>query len=96
MKGELKMARKRGVNRTLVVTLATVLCADTEAGMMGSEIVSLSGAIKTKEEALKSARKIIETDDYKVVKVIDLKKEKRFYTMPEEDYIANASYVVVE
>lgn len=90
------MARKRTVNRTLVVTMATVLCADTEAGMMESEIIPLSGAIKSKEEALKSARKVIETDTYKVVKVLDMKQEKHFHTMPEEEYIANSTYVVVE
>lgn len=89
------MARERMVTRTIEATAVTVLCIDTETAEPCNRTVEISGA-KDEKAMLKSAKKLIETDIFKVVKVVNSETIKALYKMPEAQFIANATKEIIQ
>ena len=87
------MARQRMVTRTIEAKKVTVMCADTETAEIYNETVEVSAAIKGEKAMLKAVRKEIETDTYKVIKIVAEESFKALYKMPEADFIAQAEKV---
>ena len=87
------MARKRMVTRTIVSTIATVKCADLAGDTVTKEVINLSGTYKNHEAVLKQARKLMDSESQKVLKVLDTIEETRMYGMSEEEFMANATII---
>lgn len=87
------MARERMVTRTIEAKVVTVLCIDTETAEPENRKVEISGNFKDEKSILKAIKKLIETEDFKVVKVVTTETIKALYKMPETEFIANATKV---
>lgn len=87
------MARKRMVTRTIVSTIATVKCADLVGNTAFKKSVNLSGTFKNTEGALKAAKKLMDSDSQKVLKVLDMQEQTQLYGMTEEEFMANANII---
>ena len=88
------MARKRVVSRTIKATKATVLCINCETAEPFNDSVLLSGVFENDKAMLKAAQKLIETDDVKVVKVVDSSVLLKQYKMAEEKFMELADEIV--
>ena len=82
------------VTRTIVATKATLLCLDTENAEPCNKEVFLSGEYENDKALLKAARKAIETDDFRVAKVVKSEVVTRLYKMAEEKFMENADEVI--
>ena len=81
------MARERMVTRTVEVTVAEVMCLDVTTAEVTVVSYDISGKFNTKEDVLKSLKKVYETDTYKVVAVQSTDTKEILYGMPEIDFI---------
>lgn len=90
------MARERMVTRTIEAKRVKVLCLDTITAEPQNETVEISAAIKGDKAMLKAIKKQIETEDYKVVKIVAEETIKALYRMPEAEFIAKAEKVIIE
>ena len=90
------MARERMVTRTIEANRVTVMCLDTITAEPQNETVEISAAIKGDKAMLKAIRKLIETEDYKVVKIVAESPVKALYKMSEAEFIANATKEIIE
>lgn len=90
------MARRAIVTRSISGTELSVLALDvvtaepqTATYVLSGSFVDKSGAVDEKK-ALKAVRKAYDTDDFKIVKVVDAKPIRKLYGMWEEDFINQA------
>ena len=90
------MARERMVTRTIETTVATALCLDTNTAEPVNKTVPLAGTFKDEKAMLRAVKKQIETDDFKVAKIVDVKIEKALYKQTEAQFIANAVKVELQ
>lgn len=81
------MARERMVTRTVVVTVAEVMCLDVTTAQVDIKDIEISGSFDTKDSILKSIKKAHETDTYKCVAVQDVTEKEVLYGMKEIDFI---------
>ena len=88
------MARERVVSRTIKVAKVTALCLDTVTAEPENRTVEISASIKGEKAMLKAVKKAIETEDFKVVKIVDVTQEEALYVMAEAEFIASANKVV--
>lgn len=86
------MGRKARVTRTIAATDITVLVVDCESAELHNETITASGKVDEKS-ALKIAKKTIENDEVKVVKVVALKTDAKLYAMDEDVFIQNAEII---
>lgn len=89
------MARKRVVSRTITATEVTVMCVEVESG----EVVNKSFTIKHKcnnAEALKEGKRQFETDEFKVVAVVDLNENIYKAEMSEVVFLSSATITPIE
>lgn len=84
------MARAPMVTRELIGTEANVLTVDTEKAETNYANITVQGKYKTAENLLKAIKKIYETDNLQIVKVVDYKKVHKLYGMPCEEFYKNA------
>lgn len=83
------MARTRMVTRTITTVVATAICMEVTSSQV--ETVSLNLPTGTSDtDALKVARKLYETDTYKVVSITETTTVEELYGMLETDFIASA------
>ena len=80
------MARERMVTRTIEVREVEALCFDTEKMTPEKAIIPITG--KPDETKLeKIVRDAIETDTFKLVKIVNVKLSEVLYGMPESEFI---------
>lgn len=81
------MARKRVVSRTIKATQVTCRVINTETEEIDNAVFLLPTAWNDSEKALKKIKKEHETENEKIISVVDMTiiQEKRY--MSEEDYI---------
>ena len=84
------MARKRMVTRTVQTTEAFILALNIESAEPQNIKVLLAGTFKDKASILKSAKKVAETDTFKLVEVVGAEIHEDLYGMSEEDFIKMA------
>ena len=82
--------RKPMVTRTIATTKCTVICLDTEIGEAVHRDVVLPRTYKDEDTMLKEAKKQIDSETVKAVKVVYSTIEEALYGMDEADFIANA------
>ena len=86
------MARKAKITRTIATTKATVLTVDCVSAEITNSTIDIPGKVDEKS-ALKYAKKNLENDDLKVVKIVSIKTDAKLYAMDEETFIANAECI---
>lgn len=84
------MARAKMVTRTIEKTEATVLTLNVLTAEPSNITVNLSGTFDTPDQILKAARKIAETDEVKLVAVVDTRVTSGRYGMPEDVFLTYA------
>lgn len=84
------MARAKNVTRTFSVTNATVLCLNCTTAEPFNETVKLSGVFEDEKQILKAAKKLLESDEISVAKVVDVSVENHLYAMPEQVFLKYA------
>lgn len=82
--------RKAMVTRTIVTTVATAMCVDTTTAEVCNKTVEVARTHKTEESLLKAVKAVIETEELKVVSIVDKYEKETLYGMTEDDFIANA------
>lgn len=82
--------REQLVTRTFKTTKATVLMLDTVSCEPHNETVILPRTYKDVEAVLKATKKLVETEEDKVVKVVDVQEIEQLYGMSEVDFIKYA------
>lgn len=85
------MARVPMVTRTIVSTKVAVMCVDVNAGETCTKVITLPRTYKDNSALLKQAKKAIETDELKVVHVVDKEEQEQLYGMTEQQFIELAS-----
>ena len=81
------MARERMVTRTVVVTTVEVMCLDVTTAQVQIKDFEMSGVYADYESALKSIKKVHETDSFKCVAVQGMTEKEVLYGMKEIDFI---------
>ena len=84
------MARERMVTRTVLVTTATAMCVEVNTCEVKINDYEISGTFSDNEQALKTLKKLYETETFKVVAVQALKENEILYGMSELDFIKQA------
>ena len=84
------MARERMVTRTIVSTEVNALCLNIETTEPFNTSIILSGTFKDNKAVEKAAKKVIDTDTEKCVKVVDYKEKETLYGMTEQKFIEQA------
>lgn len=86
------MARKEVVSRKMVVTVAEVMCVDSEKGVVFTKEVTVKGAPKKEKIFIKRIKTIVEDDNTKLVKVLDKHEEVRKAWMPMQEFLDNCYF----
>lgn len=84
------MARIRMVTRTVIETLATCMCVSVSNKALSNNILKVSGEYADNDSLLKAVKVAYETDDFKVVAVVDSTVSETLYGMTEDAFIAAA------
>ena len=88
--------RKPMITRTITTTKATLMVADTMAGEILNQEVTLPRTYKNDEAIIKAARPLVETEELKVVSVVHVEITEALYGMTEADFIAHAELVPIK
>lgn len=84
------MARTPMVTRTITLTRANVLCLNVTNAEPFNVLLEVPHRCVNTDKLLELAKKEINTDDVKVVHIVDLDYVEHLYGMSEEDFIKNA------
>lgn len=84
------MARKPMVTRSIKSTKATVLGMDIELCEPMNKTCIVAGTFKDDAKLMKVVRAELETDSFKVVKIVDTQEEETLYGMDINKFIAEA------
>ena len=85
------MARVPMVTRTIVSTKVVLMCVDVNAGETCTKTVTLPRTYKDDTALLKQAKKVLETDELKVVHVLSKEEQEQLFGMTEQQFIEVAS-----
>lgn len=82
--------RESMVTRTILGTKVTVLAMDTNTCNPSNVTYEIGGQHTNDEKLLNKVRKEYDTEDFKVVKIVDVEPFEKRYGMKESDFIAHA------
>lgn len=85
-----KIMRKAMITRTVESTVFDVFCVDASTQTTETKTFKLAGRVKDADKALRKLRAEHETENVKLVYIVDSRLEQRLYGMTEEDFVANA------
>lgn len=84
------MARKPMITRTIMSTKATVLCLNVETAEPSNETFELARTYKDNDKLMKALKNQYETEDTKLVHIVDIEEVEKLYGMSETDFMLNA------
>ena len=84
------MARQRMVTRTINVITINVLCMDCITCEVSTQTYTMTGDVLTEDEAMKKLKKEHETENFKLVKVLNTFVEEKLYGISEVDFLKYA------
>ncbi len=87
------MARIPQVTRTITTTHAKVLCLDLSTKKPITKEVIIPRTYKDEAAALKVIKPMLESDELKVVHVVDTQTVDTLYGMTESDFIIHAHVI---
>lgn len=82
--------RESMVTRTVLGTQVTALAMDTVSCESNIVTYEIGGHHTNDEKLLKKVRKEHDTEDFKIVKILDVEPFEKRYGMKESDFIAHA------
>ena len=85
------MARKPMVTRTLISTVAIVLCLNVETAEPTNETFTIARTFKDDDKLMKALKAEHETVDLKLVHIVDKSEVEKLYGMTETDFMKYAS-----
>ena len=85
------MARIPQVTRTITTTKANVMCLDIQTGEPCNKEFTAPRTYKNNEKLLKVLKEIEETDELKLVHIVDVTIEETLYGMTEAEFIKYAT-----
>lgn len=83
--------RKPQVTRTIITTKANVMCLDIQTGEPCNKVFTAPRTYKDNEKLLKVLKSTEETDELKLVHIVDVKTEETLYGMDEAEFIKYAT-----
>ena len=84
------MARKPMVTRTIVTTIATVLCLDLEKKEPFEKEIKIPRTYKDEKYMMKAVESAVNSDKVKAVHILSTRTEETLYGMTEQKFIENA------
>lgn len=84
----------RMVTRTVTSTKVNALCADLNAGELFNEEFTLAGKIEDPAKIMRMIAKGYDSDDFRIVQVVDVSYETALRGMTEEKFIKES--VIIE
>ena len=84
------MARKPMVTRTIKTTKANVLCMDIQSAEPFNKVIVLPRTYKDDKSLMKRVKEVVETDNIKVVHIVDKEEVETLYGMTEQEFIEKA------
>ena len=75
------------VTRTITTTEAKLMCLNVATGTPEVHKVLLSGLYKDNKDVLKASKKLLETEELKVVHVVATEKHEDLYGMTEQKFL---------
>ena len=84
------MARKPMVTRNISTTTVTVLGMDTELCEPMNKTCIIAGRFKDEKKLFKAVAKNLETETFKVVKIVDIQLDNTLYGQTLEQFIENS------
>ena len=88
------MARVPMITRTIQTTLCDVLCLNVETAEPFNKQVTLPRTYKDENSMLKMAKSVLDTDNEKVVHIVNSHVEETRYGMTEQEFIEHAHVMV--
>lgn len=88
------MPRPRQVTRTVQVTEVVALVVDIENHNTGERLFTLAGSFSNQTTILNRIKKAYETERFIPVRILQSHITSYRYTMPEQDYIDNATKLI--
>lgn len=85
-----KMTRVPMVTRTITTTKVNCLCLDVESGEPFNKEFSLPRTYKDNQALITKIREMYDTDNEKVVHIVDKEETKALYGMREDIFILNS------
>lgn len=83
--------RESMVTRTVLGTKVTVLAMDTNTCEPTNVTYEIGGKHTNDEKLLNTVRKVYDTEDFKIVKIVAVEPFEKRYGMKESDFIAHAA-----
>lgn len=87
------MARRKLVTRTITATVVTCLCMNVATAEASNETYSIVGKFTDDEKLLKSIRKVYETDEDKIVAIVDKVETSNLYGLDENEFLERAHII---
>ena len=87
------MARAPMVTRTIQTTVCVVLCLNVETAEPFNKQVTLPRTYKDENSMLKMAKSVLDTDNEKVVHIVNSYVEETRYGMSEQEFIEHAQII---
>ena len=87
------MARVPVVSRTIKSTKVSVLGVDLDTGEVMNKTFILPRTYNDEHKMLKVAKQKGETENYKIVQIVDAVVEEKKYVMPEEYFVEVATAI---
>lgn len=78
------------ITRTVESTVFDVFCVNVSTQTTETKTFKLAGRVKDADKALRKLRVEHETENVKIVYIVDSRLEQKLYGMTEEDFVANA------
>lgn len=82
--------RKPMITRTVTTTDATLLCVNVRTQETCKQVVALPRTYSSDRAVLRTAKKLYETDELKVVQVLSCEVNTRLYGMTEAEFLQTA------
>ena len=83
--------RKPQVTRTITTTEANVMCLDVMTGEPCNKIFTAPRTYKDEDKLLKYLKATEDTEEVKLVHIVDMQVKETFYGMEEAEFIKHAT-----
>ena len=87
------MARERMVTRTITSTLVTVMQVNTETAEVTNKNYNISSIFNDDAKLLRAVKKLYETEEEKIVAIVDKQEISDLYGMTENEFLTHAHII---
>ena len=87
------MARRKLVTRTITATEVNCLCMNIVDAEPMNKVFRVVGKFTDDDKLIKVVRKLHETDDFKIVAIVDKTETQELYGLDENEFLASAHVI---